>query len=198
MELDELRNTWSILDKKLEENNSLNDRIIKEMLHSKSNKSLGKLIGYEMFGFVVALLTLPLILYLLFKSHLRDSNIGFAFLVFMFVADLICITWQGVKIIYLMKIDFTEKVSQNIRLINTYNIGIRREKLVFLFFIPILVAFSIYFYIEYNVDIIGWSFMTCLFILALSFTHYQYKKIYDKNIKSILQSLEELRELEEE
>ncbi|MDU1904485.1 MAG: hypothetical protein E6772_06850 [Dysgonomonas sp.] len=197
MELDELRNTWSILDKKLEENNSLNDRIIKEMLHSKSNKSLGKLLGYEMFGFVVTLLMLPLILYLLFKSHLRESNVGFAFLVFMSIADLICLTWQGMKIICLMKVDFTEKVSQNIRLINTYNIGIKREKLVILFFIPVVCFFCNYLFAEYLMDIFLWIFMSCLFFITIIFTYYQYKRIYDKNIKSILQSLEELKELEE-
>ncbi|MDH6310704.1 hypothetical protein M2451_003529 [Dysgonomonas sp. PFB1-18] len=44
MELDELKNTWTSLDERLQKQEVLKETIIKEMLRSKSGKALGRLI----------------------------------------------------------------------------------------------------------------------------------------------------------
>ena len=42
MGLEELKQTWSALDERLKKNNSLNERIIWEMLERKADKALKK------------------------------------------------------------------------------------------------------------------------------------------------------------
>jgi len=199
MELDELKNTWIALDKKLEQNNSLNDRIIKEMLHTKSNKLIGRLIGYEVFGLCVLLAILPLIAYVwLNYTHVTKLMAGSIFLISIFAVILFFIVWIGIKISILIKIDLSKKVMENIRRTNQYNIFIKREKLISIFFIPIVGIFCSYLYIQVNAPVMAWVGMSCLFAVVIIFTIWSYKRMYDKNIKSILNSLEELKDLEEE
>lgn len=198
MELDELRNTWSALDKRLDKNSLLSDRIIKEMLHAKSNKSLGRLLGYEVFGMVVLLIVFPLVVYMWFKFHIRESNIGAVFIMFLFIVGIVGVIWQVVKIIILLKIDFSGNIKDNLLLTNKYNIFIRREKYAAIIMIPVFCLFGVCLYAEYNANAVLWTFLTCILLVTILFTIYQYKRIYDKNIKSILQSLEELKELEDE
>lgn len=199
MELDELKNTWLALDKKLGENNSLNDRIIKEMLKTKSNKSIGRLIGYEVFSLCVLLMILPLIVYLWIDSA-RTSQFmaGAVFLISMFVFTVLLIIWTGIKIAILIKIDLSKEIAENIRRTNRYNILIKREKLGSIFLIPVLGILCSYLYAQVNAHVTLWVFMTCLFIILVLYTIWAYKRIYDKNISSIMRSLEELKELEEE
>ncbi len=43
-----------------------------------------------------------------------------------------------------------------------------------------------------------WVAIIAVFLVVAVIAYWQYKKIYDKNIGSILKSLEELKELEED
>lgn len=199
MELEDLKNTWLALDKKLEADNSLNDRIIKEMLQTKSSKSIGRLLGYEIFGVCVLLLILPFIVYLYLNYvHITQLLAGSIFLISMFVLIILLIIWQSIKIFVLSKIDLSYKVIENIRRTNQYNIFIKREKFASSFLLPVIAIFCFYYYIEVKAPVIAWITMSCIFVIAVIYTIWSYKRIYDKNIKNLLNSLEELKDLEEE
>lgn len=198
MELDELKNTWAALDERLKQNESLNARIVKEILETKSNKSLSKILRIEIFGAVVLLAVAPFTLFLSdAKFNKTDKTIWSIFLVSMFFYCLLNFAWQTFKIYNLMKIDFSAVVSDNIRIMNKYNIWIQREKLVMWVSIPIIGALCTYLYAQLNANLFLWVFLTCAFIFVTLVTYYQYKKVYDNNINSILKSLDELKELEE-
>ncbi|HCO67766.1 MAG TPA: hypothetical protein DIT04_08455, partial [Dysgonomonas sp.] len=119
------------------------------------------------------------------------------FLIFMFVVILFFVFWTGTKIALLMKIDLSQEVMQNIRRANRYNILIKREKLISVFVLPVIAVFFFYLYLQVDAPIMAWITMTCLFVVAVIFSIWSYKRIYDKNIKSILNSLQELKELED-
>lgn len=199
MELDELKNTWAALDERLKQNESLNIRIVKEMLETKNNKSLSRILYSEIIGTIVLLAVIPFIIFISVDSRfiIKDKNLGAIFLVGMFFFCILAFLWQLFKVYNLIKVDFSSFVSDNIRIINRYNIWIKREKLISWFSIPVIGLFCTYIYAQFSVSILLWVFLTCIFILATLLTYYQYKKVYDKNISSILKSLDELKELEE-
>lgn len=198
MELDELKNTWAALDERLKQSESLNTRMVKEMLETKSNKSLSRILRYEIIGAVVVLAIAPFILFIYDdRFHIKDKTIGPLFLASMFFFCLLSFIWQIFKIYNLMKVDFSAVVSDNIRIINRYNIWIKREKLITWVSIPLMGVLCTYLYAQLNANLFLWVFLTCMFIFVTLITYYQYKKVYDKNINSILKSLDELKELEE-
>ena len=53
MELEELKNTWKLLDSKLEEDKSLKESIILEMIHTKADKLVNKMINWDIAGVVI-------------------------------------------------------------------------------------------------------------------------------------------------
>lgn len=98
-----------------------------------------------------------------------------------------------------MKIDVTKDVGSNIYYMNRYNIQVKREKFAMKYFFgPLFGLFIIVAYAEINVKMSLWVFLACLLILASVTSIWGYKKLYQKNIDSILDSLEELKELDED
>ncbi len=196
MELEKLKNTWSSLDERLKKQEVLKENIMKEMLHTKSDKALSRLMKYEIIGILVLLLVIPVIIYS-FDLHLTLN--GFKFFMYSLLAiSIFFLLWQAIKIYGLMHIDFSKSISTNIQYTNRYNIQIKREKIVMLFVVPILILACFYFYVKLNANSFLWAFLICMSIGAVFYTIWSYKKLYDKNIASILKSLEELKELQDE
>lgn len=196
MEFEELKNTWSTLDKRLKKQETLKESILKEMLHTKSDKALSKLMSGEIIGAIIVLLMTPVIVY---SFYLPINIFEYkTFMILMFIFCVLILFWQCYKTYNLIKIDFEKPISINIQYTNRYNILIRKEKTGMMFFIPFLVISCFYLYARLNVNILLYVFLACLFISSIFITVWSYKKLYDKNIKSILNSLEELKELEEE
>jgi len=195
MELDDLKNTWASLDDRLKKQEVLKESIMKELLQTKSDKALNRLIAYEVSGVIVLLLVIPLIIYGMdFRVDLPEYT---AFMYCMLVISIIGIIWQALKVYGLMQIDFSKVISNNILYTNKYNIKIKREKMFMLFFIPVLALSIVFLYVRLNANAVLWTFMVCGLIGASLYTYWSYKKLYDKNIASILKSLDELKELEE-
>lgn len=195
MELDDMKNTWMSLDERLRKQEVLKESIMKELLQTKSDKALSRLIGYELSGVIVLLVIIPVIIYGM-TLHLKLPE----FAIFMYIMLVVCVVgiiWQASKVYGLMQIDFSKVLSNNILYINKYNIKMKREKLIMLFLIPLLALAVIYLYARLNANTVLWAFMFCGFIGAAVYTYWAYKKLYDKNITSILKSLDELKELEE-
>lgn len=196
MELEELKNTWKLLDSKLEEDKSLKESIILEMIHTKADKLVNKMINWDIVGVVILILLVPSILYTysLFKekSLMWDSYMIYS------AALSLMFSFVGMyNLRALMKIDLAKKVSENIYYINKYNILTKRTKNALIFVLgPIYVIGAIMMYIELKANIYLWIFMGCMLLLAI-FTSYGFYKKYSKNITSILRSLNEIKELEE-
>jgi hypothetical protein len=199
MDLDELKNTWTILDERLKKNEMLNKQIIQEMLYKKSNKSLNWLIGFDLFSIIIILLVIPLLVWLYNSppfNRLLFPKITFAFSIAICILGVI---WYFYKLKYLMNIDFPKIIRDNIHYMNKYSIMIKQEKIInYICLIPVIYVLVILSYYELKATFSLWVFLFTGLIVATMISYWSYKKIYDSNIQSIKKSLEELKELKEE
>jgi hypothetical protein len=197
MELEELKNLWTSLEEKLEKQEVLKESIIKEMIYEKSNKSLSKLLNFDIFSITICLIALPFVAFLYNTSKIEVVFGGrlFCYIMFLFlIANLII---GAIHLKYLTKIDFSKRITINSLYINKYNILIKKEKIASVFIIVILFSFGIYLYAALHASFAYWIFLVSIYIIGIILTYYQYRNLYDKNIASIQKSLEELKELEE-
>ncbi|MCL2651458.1 MAG: hypothetical protein FWD60_10605 [Candidatus Azobacteroides sp.] len=205
MELEELKNAWTVLDNKLQKNEVLNERIVKEMLQIKTNNALRRLSNHEWMVTIMAFLGFPFLIFM-YNNHLHEVNpkvfLLFKYLfIFCIISLVIHIPFQVWKLYTLMKIDFNKTVGENINLIQKYNIQIKRDKIYsgILFAIMAVVFFISIVIVNFPMKEI-WRpiFIVCTFVFGALRSIWLYKKVYNANIQSIKKSLEELKELEEE
>ncbi|MDR3218935.1 MAG: hypothetical protein LBU22_08170 [Dysgonamonadaceae bacterium] len=197
MELEELKNLWTSLNERLSKQEKMKESIIKEMIYSKSNKSISRLLNYDVFNVIVSVSGIPALVWLCYTPF-SEMLAGKLFIGTMFVFLAIGLILEWIHIKYLMKIDFVKSVSYNSLYINKYNNIIKKEKIASVFIVAVCCFFGIYFYALLHANVFMWSFLVCLLIVLIGFTYFSYKKIYDKNIEEIQRSLEELKDLEEE
>jgi|GEM_PF-553804 hypothetical protein len=195
MESDELKNAWKALDNRLNENKALNETLIKEMMHSKANKSISRLIVWDIIGITISLLVIPFVVHMYFKNnnHLIFWNIT---MIYVALICIVAIGWYCLKLYRLTKINFSQNISHNIYNTNKYNILVTKEKIAINIIWPTLAGLIILIYAQTKVHLSLWAFLICMLMLGTIFIWLSYKKVYDK-IKSILKSMNEIKELEE-
>jgi len=199
MELDELKTTWTALEQQLKKNETLNKQILLEMLRGKSNKSLNKLRNHDFTSIIIWLLFIPFGIWL-YTNHVLMHYISVKILAIVLVMNsAVGIIWGYDKLKYLMKIDFSKNVKDNMFGVNKYDVMIKQEKVVgYCVLMPMVYFLISYCYYEFNADISSWTFLIVCMIVGVVLTFWSYKKIYDPNIQSIKKSLDELKELVEE
>jgi drug/metabolite transporter (DMT)-like permease len=157
------------------------------------------LIGVESLGFL-GLVFIPILIWLL--NDTRFVNTLFPKTMFV-----VCIiigaagTINGCYVLwnYLMKIDFSKSINDNIHYVNKYSIFYRKMKMAgYLVIFPIMFLLSILSYYELKATFHMWLFLIVTIVIAIGVTIWMYKSVYEKNIQSIKESLAELSELEEE
>lgn len=198
MELEEMKNTWELLNRKLEEDKSLKESLILEMTRTKANKSINKLLNYDILSFVILLLLIPFLVWG-YSSYGGQFIMWDIYVLYAMVLCLLGAFWYVFKIQLIMKVDVSQQIGENIYRTNRYNIWAKREKfLMNIIFGPIFVMLAVLMLIEMNAQFDLWIGVICLFVLASVTTYWSYKRIYDKNIASILKSFDEIRDLEEQ
>ena len=65
MDMNQIKENWLLLDNRLKKTEGLNDRIIKEILVQKSDKSFNRLFNFELFNTAICLIMTPFIFYVL-------------------------------------------------------------------------------------------------------------------------------------
>jgi hypothetical protein len=196
MELEELKNRWSALEEQLNKQELLHVKMMREFLYTQSDKNVSRLLGLEVGGLVAPLLGFPVIIYALGRSGQASEYYLFLYgiLIGVCLPGVFC---QLFKLYDLIRIDFSKTLNNNIRYTNKYNIKIRKEKITMLFLTPVLFLSCVYIYAKSHVHVWQWAFLFFCMSVAALLSFWGYKKIC-KNIRSILKSLEELRDLEEE
>ena len=199
MELDELKKTWTSVDERLKKNESLKDSIILEMMKSKANKSVNRLINFDIFSIIICALAIPYFVYI-YNFERFNKFLSFNILmIFTIIYCIVCVVWYFFKIHGLMKIDCSKSLRNNIYFANRYKIQLKREKLLmYVIAIPVIMILVTVFFAENKANTYQWTVLSCAGIVALVVTYFTYKRLYDKNIETILQSLDEIKELEEE
>ena len=198
MELEELKEAWAALDNRLKRNEELKESIILEMIESKAGTSINRLVNWDIFGVSVSLLAIP------FSVFMYDK-FGGKFLmwdILIIVCVIHCVVfipWCVYKIYELMKIDFSKKIHDNIYYMNRYNVQVKREKrITYYISMPVLGIIGILTYGTMKASLPWWIFLTCIYVLGILSCYWINKRVYAKNIESILKSLDEIRELKEE
>jgi hypothetical protein len=200
MELDELKNTWTVLDEQLKKNETLNKQIIQEVLRKKSNKSLSRLINTNFVNLCIWLLAIPVSIW---GYHYWASFEILLFPKILFVAigisSIFIVIWSYFPLKNLMKIDFSRNLKDNMYHIHKYAIMLKKEKITVYFgLIPIYYLLGGLCYYEFNANFSLWTFLIVALFISITTTYWMYKRIYETNVQSIKKSLEELKELTEE
>jgi len=194
MELHELKNTWTVLDEQLKKNENLNFKL-QEVLLKKSDNSLQKLFDKNIFSAIVATLLLLICSYASIYSFIENDFLSMK--VFYTIGAGIAIyalirCFYEIK--YLNKIDFSNSIKDNLMYIYKFEILNKRGRLIGLCIgLPILFSTMIYCFYEHTMHhgaLVG-------FVAGLGLGLWLYKKIVKRNIQSIKESLEELKELKD-
>lgn len=201
MELEDMKTAWSKMDDRLHKQEIFSEKLVKEMLRDRSQRSISKLINLEAIGIGLCFVAIIVVVILAVRNHthfmLFPTSLRY-FLFFGFLYCLLAIIWQIFKLRELFRVNFAGSIRDNMSHINRYNLWIQREKTVLgiasvAFILGIFVMFAML-----SFPLWTWIFMGCLFLGTTLLTVYMYKGIYDKSIASIRRSLEELKDLEEE
>lgn len=206
MELDELRNRWSSLDERLKKQEALKENIIKKMMYEKAGKSQSKLLNYGIFGTVLYVGTAILLIYILLWMRFSPNpeyvskTLFMQILLLVFIVGfIISVTFQIKNLILLNKINYSNPMKINIEYAEQYRI--RSRKLTMVIYAVFVPLFAILLIAMGSLGIFGmkhWTFILFLIIAASVYSIWEYKKFYMKNIQIIQESLNELKELEEE
>lgn len=202
MDLEELKNTWMVMDEQIKKNKILEETIIKKMIESKTTKSLSNLLNYEIFATILLFLVIPIIFYMINRlSNFRETNIiyRYIFIVTLVICILGCF-YQFWKVYSLMKINLSNSIKSNITLIQRYSIQIHWEKFsnYIALFLVIIILTVIYFAEQNYIEPWRWIAVLCIVLVSAFICVVIYKWVYDTNIQAIKKCLEELKELKEE
>jgi len=196
MELDELKTTWMALETQLKKNETLNKKLLLEMLQKKSNKSLSKLRNSDFISVIVFPLLIPFGVWLC-SNHFYMNYLTIKILaIVLIMMSVIGLFWFYKKLKYLMKIDVSKSIKDNMYCVNKYTIMIKQEKVAnYCVFMPIVFFLITFWYYEVSAPISLWAFLIACMMVGTFITIWSYKKTYDPNIQAIKKGLNELKEL---
>lgn len=194
MELEELKAGWGVLNERLEQNEILNKRIIKEMVTNRTQSAYERLFRFDLFGFLLTLVMCVLFPVLVMTGKLVMQPLSFALL-------------EGaVGIGFIMQVFFLsllirfnmekKKLCELAWLALTYKLWMKRN---FMFGSMIgasaMVAFL---FIEKARLVVNWEVRLGVILLFVFIMGLYQIRFYLKNIRTIEKGLEELKEFEDE
>ena len=176
MELEEMKERWAALNDRLERTEMLQESVIRELVQTKGEKSVSRLINWETFGFVVTILIIPYSIYVYhrFGGHFAMWDL---FIRVAIVVDGLLVLWTGYKLYGLMKIDFTKVVKENILRVNRYTVQITREKIFTAAIIgPLFVILSVVMSIEMKAPDFIWGVLFGVVVATTVACYWLYKR----------------------
>lgn len=200
MELDDIKTAWASLDERLNKQGSIKESILRELICSKGNKSLNRLLNYEWLGLIFVVLAIPIIPFIMHIASDAFNTVSTVILLLFEVFVLFGLGAQIWKIRTLGKISYSEKVKDNVESLNKYNLFVKKEKILVVVVFVLLVIFFISrkYFDGFKIDITHAVQYFTLIAIGLVLCIWQYKRMYLKNIDSVRKSLDELKELEDE
>jgi len=194
MNLENLKSEWSAMNDRMEKQKIFKEKMFCQMLNTKSDKSLSRLVAYEVINLIFSILFIPVSFYMFNYTGIEFVRTAIIVAIVILVLNAI---WNGFKIFVLSKIDFSKTLKNNLLHINKYAIYIKYEKLIgYYCIIPLAIAVCVFHYTKMHASLYWWVLMLCTLTAAILFVIYFYR-LYNKNISTIQQNLEELRDLEE-
>lgn len=194
MELEELKAGWNVLNERLEQNEILNKRIIKEMIINRTQSAYERLFRFDLFGLILAFVMCVLFPVLVVTGKIVMQPLSFAVL-----EGTICVGFiiQVFFSAILHRFNMEKKrICELARLTLIYKLWMKRN---FLFASGLVVSALIAFmFIEKARLVVNWEIRLILILLFISIIMFYQIRFYLKNIQTIEKGLEELKEFEEE
>ncbi|MCR4854398.1 MAG: hypothetical protein K5893_12510 [Prevotella sp.] len=202
MELEELKNSWNKLDKRLAESEIVNIRLVKEMIMQKTKSAHDRIFGINLYNLVVAVLLACLVFPWIYINT-PISDISFVIVEIGIVIGLIP---EIIKLNLLSEFDIEGmKCNQLSRLVLSYKQACIHEKYWVIAVVPLtMIAFYVS-EIVYN-EKVNYEFGIKLLItlgaalltLTLAYFIAQWQRSrHAQQLKEIQQGLEELKEFEQ-
>lgn len=195
MELEKLKDTWRGLDQRMQQQEGLQSAIIRKILLDQSDKASNKMIGYSVVGLVIMMIGIPVLLWG------QDRARGFVevFNMMVLIYLLCSVVTSMLLILKIHKADFSESVCAKIRKIERAYRFYRRMAIVS-YVIGFLLTITVVIYLltlEETFPLWFWGLLFALFGGGGVGAVFEYKRIFSRNFKIMLQNLKELEELEE-
>lgn len=193
MELDDLKTGWSVLNERLQQNEILNKRIVKEMIANRTRSAYDRLFRLDTFSVIlvviIAIVCLPLV-------FMNVPHIKLASFILLEGTMFVAIFMQLLIISKLLKFNIETKPTYELtKVVYDYKLWMRRNQLFgMIFAFAVIVAFLI---IQGTIFSIRHTMLIAIFLVfgvGLAFVEY---KFYLKNIATIEQGIKELKEFEE-
>ena len=120
MNLENLKSEWSAMNDRMEKQEILKEKIFCQILNTKSDKSLNRLVAYDVVSLIFSILFIPVLLWMF--NNTRIEFMQKTIIIGAIVILAIFVIWFGIKILVLSKIDFTKTLKNNFFYINRYAI----------------------------------------------------------------------------
>lgn len=194
MELDDLKQNWELINKRLQKNEVLNKRIIKEMITKRTTSAYNKLLNMEIISLIIMIILIPAFLV---ATQTVKYPPALPWITCLEILAISVTIWIIIKIHWLKKFDIENKdIYQLGRIIQIYRSWILKESYIL---IPLCMIFLIARFIVVHAQ--STPQFTTLIISALIFlpvyTFTIYYFFYKKHFNNIQKSLQELEEFKE-
>ena len=201
MELEALKASWNKLDERLAETEIVNLRMVKEMIQQKTRSAYDKIVGQNIYSFVVNMLIICVVFPFVYLNTPIQAT-SFAIVEGVMIIGLIPMVW---KLSLLSKFDLGGKSSSELsRLVLTYKKVCHQEKvwmigavcLAMIAFYILELGFNTEAGYELSTRLIlplGLSLLTM--VLGFVFAKWQLRR-HAQQLQEIERGLEELREFE--
>lgn len=194
MELEELKQQWQLLNKRLEENEILNKKIILDMIKKRTTSAYNRLMNMELVNLMIMIVLIPIFLITLYIAKYLPTQ---ALLIFLGLLILLVTIWEIIKVLWLKKFDIEKKNIQQLSLIiNTYRKWILMECSIITPLVVIILGTRFFSIHAYNLPWLKVLLLSLIVILPI-FIAIMYRFFYKKHFKSIQQSLDELKEFKD-
>lgn len=193
MELDDLKNNWEILNKSVNKQAAINEKIIRRLIAEKAIQAKEKLVSNELFGiFTLASIWIVHLLLDVYRHRIPTLPT-----IIMMVIILIVIVWQLIKARFLSRLKRIETDTVHyLRQINRYAYWIKIE-LHTSPLLGIVVLVCLYYQDPFPLDAYIVTVLVFLFLFVCILTVFLTQKTHIKHIKKIKEAIEELEEIEQ-
>lgn len=192
--MEDMKMQWQALSERIGRQEIVNDRIIREMIASRASKSYNRLLYYNLFGILVALVCVPVV-YALGQSRGIEP----------WVLAFICAGISAMAAMAVAAVVSLSKVKDAAGDIVCYEKGLNRYwRLIIAIYIVALPFLVVSFgaVIATNYDVLAaagrmWIF-AAVFPVALLLNWLEYKYVYSSQVAALRKGMRELREFEKE
>lgn len=199
MELEEIKNLWQKYDHALNESRRVNEKLLQELVHTKSGGPLKKMLNAEYFGAVACLLLLVIFAAMGVKATASSVTIvSYSLIVLAIIGSIVACVY---KIRVLSGIDFSGNALTDVAYkMQRFRLFISRERVLGVIFLPLLICCTYMFLDNVSVEDLSqhWFRIVAGSVVGMAIALIVYKSMYFDNIDRIQKNIDEIKAFRED